>query len=124
MSRHTVRLHKIVIGHSELEIADPALGRARGQFRPGIGYDLVQPVFNLYSQAVPSPGGPVADQDKLDRYHKSRDALGLSLEDERGKVIRTSAIHIADYSEMRGGGIELDVLISDRDYWHRRNGSG
>lgn len=123
MSRHTVRLHKIVIGHSELEIADPALGRARGQFRPGVGYDLVQPVFNLYSQAVPSPGGAVADQDKLDRYHKSRDALGLSLEDERGRVIRTSAIHIADYSEMRGGGIELDVLISDRDYWRRRNGS-
>lgn len=120
MSRHTVRLHNVVIGHSDLEVAEPALGRARGRFRPGVGYELVQPVFTLYSEAVPAPGADVADQEKLDRYHRSRDALGLSLEDENGRPIRTSAIHIADYSEKRGGAIELEVLISDREYWRRR----
>lgn len=121
MSRHTVRLKDVVIGYSELEDAEPALGRARGQFRPGLGYELVQPVFLLYAQAVPSPGSDAADKDKLDRYHRSRDALGLSLEDDTGRAIRTSAIHIADYSESRGGSIELEVLISDRDYWARRD---
>ena len=35
---------------------------------------------------------------------------------ERLRSITTSAIHIADYK----GSIEMEVLISDRDYWKRR----
>lgn len=115
-----MKLQSIVVGWSDLERADPLAGTARGLFRPGVGYDLVQPVFNLYAEAVPAPGAEVRDQDKLDRYLKSRDALGLSLEDDSGRVVRTSAIHIADYSAKRGGGIEVEVLISDREYWSRR----
>ena len=120
MSKHTVRLHGVVIGHSDLEDAEPAMGRARGRFRPGVGYDLVQPVFRLFAEAVPGPGAAVTDAEKLDRYHRSRDALGLSLEDDSGRSIRTSAIHISDYSERRGGTIELEVLISDAEYWRHR----
>lgn len=120
MSRHTVRLQNVVVGHTDLEHVEPELGRARGRFRPGIGYDLVQPVFGLFTQAVPSPDGGVRDQALLDRYHRSRDALGLALEDDQGRRIRTSVIHIADYSAVRGGGIEIEVLISDREYWARR----
>ncbi len=119
MNRHTVKLKSVVVGWSDLEDADPFAGKARGRFRPGVGYDLVQPVFNLYAEAVPVPGAEVRDQDKLDRYLKSRDALGLSLEDAQGRVVRTSAIHIEDYSAGRGG-IEVEVLIADRDYWKRR----
>jgi len=120
MSKHTVRLHGVVVGHSDLEDIEPSLGRARGRFRPGVGYDLVQPVFQLYVEAVPVPGAEVTDEEKLNRYHRSRDALGLSLEDDRGRSIRTSAIHISDYSDRRGGSIELEVLISDPDYWRSR----
>lgn len=118
--RHTVLLHGVVVGYSELEDIEPALGRARGKFRPGVGYDLVQPVFRLFSEAVPTPGGGVADTAKLDRYQRSRDALGLSLEDDAGRTIKTSAIHVSDYSDRRGGTIEIEVLISDRSYWKRR----
>ncbi|HEY8176817.1 MAG TPA: hypothetical protein VIF32_14040 [Gemmatimonadaceae bacterium] len=121
MSRHTVRLHGIAVGYSDLEDAEPALGRARGRFRPGVGYDLVQPVFRLFTEAVPVPGADVTDEEKLNRYHRSRDALGLSLEDDSGRSIRTSAIHISDYSERRGGSIELEVLISDPEYWRLRD---
>lgn len=120
MSRHTVKLHGIAIGYSELEDAEPGLGRARGRFRPGVGYDLVQPVFRLFTEAVPAPGAPVTDQEKLDRYHRSRDALGLSLEDDAGRAIRTTAIHITDYSERGGGGIDIEVLIADPHYWRQR----
>ena len=119
--RHTIKLHGIVVGYSDLEDADPELGRARGVFRPGVGYDLVQPVFKLYTEAVPRAGGEVKDQEKLDRYYKSRDALHLSLEDDTGRIIRTSAIHIADYSDKRGGTLELEVLISDAGYWTGRS---
>jgi hypothetical protein len=122
--RHTVLLHGIAVGYSELEEIDPALGRARGAFRPGVGYDLVQPVFKLYSEAVPAPGAEVADAEKLERYQRSRDALGLSLEDDAGRTVRTSAIHISDYSDRRGGKIAVEVLISDGAYWRSRAKSG
>jgi hypothetical protein len=121
--RHTVRLHGVVIGYSELEDVEPSLGRARGRFRPGTGYELVQPVFRLFAEAVPTPGAAIGDAEKLARYHRSRDALGLALEDDSGQTIRTSAIHISDYSELREGSIDLEVLISDQGYWNRRSGS-
>ncbi|HMC57244.1 MAG TPA: hypothetical protein VKH19_18840 [Gemmatimonadaceae bacterium] len=120
MSRHTVKLHGVAVGYSDLEEADASLGRARGRFRPGVGYDLVQPVFRLFTEAVPAPGGDVQDQEKLDRYHRSRDALGLALEDDSGRLIRTSAIHISDYSARKGGSIDVEVLIPDAGYWKRR----
>jgi len=120
VSRHTIKLHGVAVGYSDLEDVDPSLGRARGRFRPGIGYDLVQPIFRLFAEAVPAPGADVQDHEKLDRYHRSRDALGLSLEDDSGRLIHTSAIHISDYSERKGGSIDIEVLISDRAYWTRR----
>jgi hypothetical protein len=122
--RYTVLIKGIAVGYSELEDLDASLGRARGRFRPGVGYDLVQPVFRLFTEAVPSPGADVVDHKKLERYHQARDALGLSLEDDAGRTIRTSAIHIADYSKWWGGAIEIEVLISDRDYWKTRGRTG
>ncbi|MFI5228592.1 MAG: hypothetical protein ACHQWU_05960 [Gemmatimonadales bacterium] len=118
--RHTVRLHGVIVGHSDLEHAQPDVGRAWGAFRPGLGYELVQPVFRLFAHAEPRDGSP-RDAGLLARYHKSRDALGLSLEDASGRVIPTSAIHIADYTIEEGPtAIELDVLSSDEDYWRLR----
>lgn len=122
--RHTVFLHGVAIGYSELEDIEPALGRARGTFRPGVGYDLVQPIFRLFREAVPMPGGEVADAEKLARYQRSRDELGLSLEDDARRAIRTTAIHICDYSDQRDGAMEIEVLISDRAYWKARARSG
>jgi hypothetical protein len=118
--RHTVRLHGVIVGHSELENVETELGRAWGAFRPGLGYDLVQPVFRLFAQAVPRDGSP-RDEAKLARYHSSRDALNLELQDARGRPIRTSAMHIADYTVEEGSGaLVLDVLIKDEGYWARR----
>lgn len=121
--RHTVRLKGVIVGHSELEKIDPDDGRAWGAFRPGLGYELVQPVFRLFSQAVP-PGASEKDTALLERYYKARDALGLELQDASGAPIRASAIHIADYTVERGSGaLELDVLIADERYWARRAGA-
>ena len=118
--RHTVKLRGVIVGHSELENTQPDLGRAWGAFRPGLGYELVQPVFRLFAEAVPRDGSG-KNTDTLDRYYKARDALRLELEDASGRVLRTSAIHIADYT-VEGGkkAIELDVLISDEAYWRGR----
>jgi hypothetical protein len=116
--RHTVKLHGIVVGHSDLEKRDASLGRAWGRFRPGLGYELVQPIFRLFSEAVPMRGGEPRDEDKLERYYAARDKLGLELVDESGRSIPTSVIHIADYTAGKGTGtLELDVLTSDEEFW-------
>jgi hypothetical protein len=118
--KHTVRLKGVIVGHSELEHIEPGTGRAWGPFRPGLGYELVQPVFRLFARAVPRDGSP-RDDAMLDRYHGSRDALGLQLEDTNGRRIPTSTIHIADYTVEEGErAIQLDVLIPDETYWRHR----
>jgi hypothetical protein len=117
--RHTVRLHGVIVGHSELENIERGVGRAWGQFRPGVGYELVQPVFRLFAQAVPLDG--VKNTTLLDRYIAARDKLNLELVDADGQRIHASAIHIADYTVEEGSSaISLDVLISDDAYWARR----
>ena len=119
--RHTLKLNGIIIGHSELEEVDAVDRRVWGRFHPGFGYELVQPIFRLFTEATPMPGGEPRDQIKLARYIAARDNLPLVLVDDRGQPITTSAIHIADYSETRGAdAISLDVLISDDDYWANR----
>lgn len=116
--RHTVTMHGVILGHSELEQADAAERRAWGRFRPGFGYDLVQPVFRLFSEAVPVPGAEPRDPEKLERYHAARDKLDLVLVDATGRAVATTAIHIADYTAERGGdAITLDVLVSDDAFW-------
>jgi hypothetical protein len=118
--RHTVKLHGVIVGHSELEHAERDTGRAWGAFRPALGYDLIQPVFRLFSQAVPTDGSS-RDEAKLQRYYAARDALHLTLEDAAGLSIPTSAIHIADYTVEAGpSAIALDVLINDETYWAAR----
>ena len=116
--RHTVKMHGLIVGHSELEQRDPSGRRAWGQFRPGLAYELVQPVFRLFTEAVPMRGGEPRDEDKLARYHAARDKLGLELVDATGRMIGTSAIHISDYTERQGkSAIELEVLVSDDAFW-------
>jgi hypothetical protein len=116
--RHTVKMHGVIIGHSELEGQDAVERRAWGHFRPGLGYELVQPIFRLFSEAVPMPGGEPRDREKLERYHAARDRLGLVLVDATGRQLDATAIHIADYTHERGKeALELQVLIGDDDFW-------
>jgi len=121
--RHTIRLQSVVVGYSELENIEPELGRAWGAFRPALGYELVQPVFRLFAQAAPRDGSP-KNSELLERYYAARDALHLRLEDPDGRLIRTSAIHIADYTVEEGSAaLEVDVLISEDRYWEQRVGT-
>ena len=119
--RHTLKLNGIIIGHSQLEEIDAENRRVWGEFHPGMGYELVQPIFLLFSEATPMPGGEPRDQIKLAQYLEARDKLPFDLVDDRGRRIDTSAIHIADYSQNPAyGAMSLDVLIRDDDYWARR----
>lgn len=83
----TLTMSGIIVGRSELETRDPARRLASGVFRPGLGYDLAQPVFALYDTAG-------QDADALARYRKARDALRLQLADSSGAPVAVRQVDI------------------------------
>lgn len=76
----TVRLRGIIVGRAELAAPDPATGARSGAFRPGPGFNLVEPLFQLSGQ----------------RYQAAMHALRLELLDDKGIVVPTQSIDIRD----------------------------
>jgi hypothetical protein len=106
-------LSGIKLGRSDLEREDTAKGVRRGVFIPSPAYELVEPVFRLYAEAVPDGSAHPADEDKLARYYKARDSLPLELVDGTGRVIPTRVIHIGDFRADSGAeAIELEVTFA------------
>ena len=83
----TLTMSGVIVGRSELEVRDPDRNVARGAFRPGLGYELAQPVFELYDAAG-------TDEAAISRYRQARDALKLQLADASGRVIPVRDLHI------------------------------
>ena len=124
MARFTVKMRNVTIGWSELEERDAGKGSASGAFRPGPGYELVQPVFRLFAEGQGDGSEGSADEDKLARYHAARDRLGLSLHTENGVVVATEFIHIVDATVERGrDALELQVAVTSSRAWRALGGS-
>jgi len=83
----TLRMSNVIVGRSELEFRDAALGFAHGAFRPGLGYELTEPIFALLD-------GARDDAEALARYQRSRDALRLTLTDSSGATVNVRNLHI------------------------------
>jgi hypothetical protein len=104
----TVKMSGVIVGRSELENRDPSRNVASGVFRPGLGYDLVQPIFDLYEAA----GGSA---DALSRYRKSREALHLKLVDSSGAAVTIRELHIRRNAS--SGAPVLEVETDDPGFW-------
>jgi hypothetical protein len=96
----------VIVGRSDLENRDASGRVVSGVFRPGLGYELVQPVFELYEQAA-------GDGDVLVRYRRSREALKLQLTDSSGVPIDVRELHIG----RSGGSLVLRVETDDPSIW-------
>ena len=83
----TLSMSGIIVGRSELESRDSVRRVASGVFRPGLGYELAQPVFALYDAAR-------NDAEALVRYQKARDALRLQLADSSGAQVAIRELNI------------------------------
>ncbi len=117
---YRIRLNDITIGWTELENGDQAGGLAYGRFRPGDGYELVQPIMQLHAEAVPERAGPTLDGEKLARFLAAADALPLQLVDDEGARIPTSLIRIFDYRSVRSSEpLEVEVRPADERFWRR-----
>ena len=108
----TLRLKDITIGWSDLESRNPATRIARGAFRPGLGYELVEPIFVLRPV---EDGGPDALEREV-RYRRARDTLDLSLYAADGSEVDTARIDILR-DESSATELALEVSIVDRRFW-------
>ena len=106
-----LRMSGVIVGRSELETRDAAHGLARGAFRPGLGYELTEPIFALLDDAGD-------DAEALARYRKARDALRLTLTDSSGATVSMRNPHIR-----RGGtapgepALVLEIETDDPILW-------
>ena|SRR5688572_1045041 len=104
----TLSMSGVIVGRSELETRDPVRRVARGVFRPGLGYELAEPVFNLSS--VNS-----GDAEAQARYRKAKDALQLQLADSLGKPIKVRELHIRREPSASPGKGQLVIEIETDD---------
>jgi hypothetical protein len=110
----TLRLREIVIGWSDLDLRDHGARIARGEFRPGLGYELVEPIFVLKPE---DPHGTDA-LERESRYRRARDTLALSLHGPDGAMIDTARIDILRDRSFSTT-LALEVAIVDRGFWAR-----
>jgi len=104
----TVTMSGVIVGRSELEGREPASRVVRGRFRPGLGYDLAQPVFALYD-------GARSDAAALARYRKAREALRLQLTDAAGTPVSFRELHIRPNADAKPGATEYVIEIESDD---------
>ena len=105
-----LRLQDIIVGRSDLAQRDPDSRTACGVFRPGLGYELVEPIFGLRDlHDEPSEAQQA-------RYRRARETLALSVYDSAGSLVETSRIEIlADpHAPNR---LVLDVTVVDNTFW-------
>jgi hypothetical protein len=107
---YTLRLRAVTVGWSDLEDSDPDARIARGALRPGIGYELVEPVFQLRADAEARGG---ADGSMLrERFARARAALALELVDARGHSVRATDIVV-----IPGATPLLEARVEDERFW-------
>ena len=100
----TLKLHGVIIGRSDLEERDSEARTASGPFRKGAGYDLVEPIFDLRRAGADA-----------ERYRKARDTLALTLYDDAGVLLDTSAIDLEPGNT--AGQLTLRATIVDPRFW-------
>jgi len=107
----TLTMSNVIVGRSELENRDPARRAATGVFRPGLGYDLAQPVFDLYDGAA---GDPAA----LARYRQARDALRLTLASASGAAVAVRELRVRRTGDSTAApSLILEIETDDPAFW-------
>ena len=112
--RFQIHSGETVTGSSDLDSLDPQMGTASGDFLPSAEYRRVQPVFRLFAEATGKAivNGVSQDSGALERYHRERDGLDLTVRLPGGEVVPTQFVHIEDFSVELG---EVGVTIAVPD---------
>lgn len=107
----TLKLRDVIVGRCDLPDRDPSRRIARGAFRPGLGWELVEPIFALLPV-----GEDQASAEQRGRYRRARDTLALALYGPDAALIETSRIDVAADAASPTG-LVLEVAIVDPVFW-------
>jgi hypothetical protein len=110
---HLLKLHDVIVGRTELGAVDPGTQVARAPFRPGLGWELVEPIFALAREPREGEGADATDADRQRRrrYMQARDTLALALYAPDGALLETTRIDITtDAASPTGLVIEVRVV--------------
>lgn len=100
---HVLKLRDIIVGRCDLPVTGGSAHVLRAPFRPGLGWELVEPIFQL-NQA--------ADDEQRARYRRARDTLALTLFAPDGSLVETTRIDIvADPGSPTGLVLEAVVVV-------------
>lgn len=94
----------VIAGRSRLEQRDPVSRTARGAFRPGLGYELIEPIFALAH-------APEAGQRA--RFAAARDTLAIEL------WLGDASFEVDEVAidPGSGDGLTLSIRIRDDAFW-------
>lgn len=111
---YVLKLRDVIVGRSSLDGGDATRAIARAPFRPGLGWELVEPIFAL----LPVGDAEASDEQRA-RYRQARDTLALALYAADGRLVDTSRIDIlADPASPTG--LTLEVRVVDGDFFTKR----
>lgn len=104
----TLSMSGVIVGRTDLESRDPTRRVVQGRFRPGLGYELAQPVFELYATARDDPAS-------LERYRRARESLQLALTDVGGARVSFRELHIQRTATTSPGSTQYVIEIESDD---------
>ncbi len=107
-----LKLRDVIVGRSDLATRDRTLHIARGVFRPGVGWELVEPIFTL----LPVEAGDEHSDEQRDRYRRARDTLALALYTAAGALVESSRIDIQRDGSSPSG-LVLEIKVVDDAFW-------
>lgn len=110
---YVLKLRDVIVGRSALDARDAERRTARGPFRPGLGWELVEPIFDL----LPLDAAHASDEQRA-RYRKARDTLALALYAPDGTLVDTARIDVVR-DPASPTGLTLDVGIVDDGFFTR-----
>jgi hypothetical protein len=108
---YVLKLRDVIVGRSDLSERDRTHATARGVFRPGLGWELVEPIYALLPL-----GDTSASPEQRDRYRRARDTLALALYAPNGTLIETARIDVLS-DPASSTGLTLDVGLMDDALW-------
>lgn len=109
---YVLKLRDVIVGRSELAERDSAARVARGPFRPGLGWDLVEPIFAL-AEGV---NGSVSDEQR-ERYRRARDTLALGLYAPDNTLVESIRLDVRKDPGSPTGFV-LHAEIVDEAFWN------
>jgi hypothetical protein len=84
-----VKLKEVIVGRADVEPRSDNARVAQGEFRPGLGWDLIAPIYELYAEGRGDPArARLPDAAMLERFGHASRALDLAVFDVAGKKLR------------------------------------